>query len=109
MIDVMIIEAVMRDSQALSVSSLKPKFLVGTGQWKLVEDENGDHILFKDDFINQGKIFAAQILEDCELVEGERLVLLTSVLHGGLECGLVLFKDQAVESFDGGLDATDVG
>uniref|UniRef100_A0AAU8GHG9 Uncharacterized protein n=2 Tax=unclassified Seunavirus TaxID=2494210 RepID=A0AAU8GHG9_9CAUD len=100
MIDGMIMEAVMRDSKALAVSSLKPKFMVGTGIWKMVETDHGDYVVFTDDYIDPDKAFTVLLLQDCELVEGEKLLLLTSVAYGDLECSLVLFKDQAMEDTD---------
>lgn len=105
MIDELIMQAVMRDSQALGVSSLKPKFMVGTGLWKMVETDDGDYIAFTDDFIDPDKAFTVLLLEDCELVEGERLLLLTSVAYGELDCSLVLFRSQAA----GDSDEVDVG
>lgn len=105
MIDAMIMDAVMRDTKALSVSSLKPKFMVGTGVWKMLETDDGDYVFFTDDFLDPDNAFTVFLLEDCELVEGEKLLLLTSVAYGDLECSLVLFKDQAV----GDSDEVDVG
>jgi len=100
MIDGMIMEAVMRDSKALAVSSLKPKFMVGTGIWRMLETDHGDYVVFTDDFIDPDKAFTVLILEDCELVEGEKLLLLTSVAYGDLECSLVLFRENAVDGKD---------
>lgn len=100
MIDDMIMQAVMRDSKGLAVSSLKPKFLVGTGIWKLVETDHGDYIIFTDDFISPDQAFTVLLLDDCELVEGDRLVLLTSVSYDDLDCSLVLFRDQALGDSD---------
>lgn len=97
MIDGMIMEAVMRDSKALAVSSLKPKFMVGTGIWRMLETDHGDYVIFTDDFIDPDKAFTVLLLEDCELVEGEKLLLLTSVAYGDLECSLVLFRENAVD------------
>lgn len=97
MIDGMIMEAVMRDSKALAVSSLKPKFMVGTGIWRMLETDHGDYVVFTDDFIDPDKAFTVLLLEDCELVEGEKLLLLTSVAYGDLECSLVLFRENAVD------------
>lgn len=100
MIDELIMQAVMHDSKALGVSSLKPKFMVGTGLWKMIETEDGDYITFTDDYIDPDKAFTVLLLEDCELVEGERLVLLTSVAYGDLDCSLVLFRAQATGDSD---------
>lgn len=100
MIDGMIMEAVMRDSKALAVSSLKPKFMVGTGIWRMLETDHGDYVIFTDDFIDPDKAFTVLLLEDCELVEGEKLLLLTSVAYGDLECSLVLFRENAVGGED---------
>ncbi|AGZ17595.1 hypothetical protein X824_gp228 [Escherichia phage 4MG] len=100
MIDGMIMEAVMRDSKALAVSSLKPKFIVGTGIWRMLETDHGDYVVFTDDFIDPDKAFTVLLLEDCELVEGEKLLLLTSVAYGDLECSLVLFRENAVDGND---------
>lgn len=100
MIDGMIMEAVMRDSKALAVSSMKPKFIVGTGIWRMLETDHGDYVVFTDDFIDPDKAFTVLLLEDCELVEGEKLLLLTSVAYGDLECSLVLFRENAVDGND---------
>lgn len=85
----------MRDSKSLSVSSLKPKFMVGTGVWRLIEDEKGDYIVFTDDFIDPDKAFTVYLHPDCEMVEGEKLLLLTNVQYYDLDCSLVLFQEQA--------------
>ena len=37
MIDNLIMQAVMRDAEALAVPSVKGKFLVATGLWRMVE------------------------------------------------------------------------
>lgn len=95
-IDNMIMEAVMKDSKALGVTSLKPKFMVGTGIWKMLETDHGDYVIFTDDYIDPDKAFTVLLLEDCEMVEGEKLLLLTSVSYDDLEMSLVLFKDYAV-------------
>lgn len=101
MIDEMIMQAVMRDTKALAVSSLKPKFMVGTGVWKMLETEHGDYVIFTDEYINPDKAFTVLLLPDCELVEGEKLLMLTSVAYDELECSLVLFRDSGVEDLDG--------
>lgn len=100
MIDELIMQAVMRDSKALGVSSLKPKFMVGTGIWRMLETDHGDYVVFTDDFIDPDKAFTVLLLEDCELVEGEKLLLLTSVAYGELQCSLVLFLENAVDGKD---------
>lgn len=100
MIDQMIMDAVLKDSRSLSVSSLKPKFIVGTGLWRMLETEEGDYIVFTDDYVDPDKAFTVLLMEDCELVEGEKLVLLTSVAYGDLECSLVLFRHNAVDGTD---------
>lgn len=100
MIDQMIMQAVMRDQRGLAVSSLKPRFMVGTGAWKLVETDDGDYIFFTDDYISEDEVFTVLLLEDCELIEGEKLLLLSSVAKGEDEYSLVLFRDMAVEDSD---------
>lgn len=104
MIDELIMQAVMRDSRALGVSSLKPKFMVGTGIWQMLETDHGDYIVFTDDFIDPDKAFTVLLLEDCEMIEGEKLLLLSSVAYDDLECSLVLFRGQA----KGDTDESDV-
>lgn len=94
MIDRLIMEAVFRDEKALGVSSLKAKYLVGTGPWKMVEDDGFEYIVFTDDFIAIDRAFKVMLLEDCELVEGERLVMFTSVAMDEFDYSLVLFKEN---------------
>lgn len=95
MIDRLIMEAVFRDEKALAVTTLKPKFLVGTGAWGMHEIDSYTYIVFTDEFISNDKAFSALLLEDCELVEGENLVMFTSVAMDEFEYSLVLFKDKA--------------
>ncbi len=66
----------------------------------MVETDDGDYITFTDDFIDPDKAFTVLLLEDCELVEGEKLLLLTSVAYGDLDCSLVLFQSQAAGDSD---------
>lgn len=105
MIDKLIMDAVSRDQNSLGVSSLKPKFMVGTGLWKMIETEHGDYIVFTDDFISKDEAFTVYLNEDCELVEGENLILLSSVAYSDLQCSLILFKDQVM----GDINEIDVG
>lgn len=95
MIDKLIMDAVSRDQNSLGVSSLKPKFMVGTGLWKMIETEDGDYIMFTDDFISKDEVFTVYLNKDCEMIDGEQLLLLTSVSYYDMDCSLVLFKDQA--------------
>lgn len=95
-IDNMIMEAVFRDEKGLAVTSLKPKFLVGTGAWGMNEFDDHTYITYTDEFISDDKAFSVLLLEDCELVEGERLVMFTSVALDEFEYSLVLFTDKAI-------------
>lgn len=66
----------------------------------MLETEEGDYIVFTDDYVDPDKAFTVLLMQDCELVEGEKLVLLTSVAYGDLECSLVLFRQNAVDGED---------
>ena len=51
-------------------------------------------MIFTDDFTDTNVSFTVLLLDDCELVEGEKLLMLTSVLLDTQEFSLVVFKDQ---------------
>lgn len=94
MIDNLIMQAVMRDAESLAVPSVKGKFLVATGLWRMVESGDDCYVIFTDDYTDPNVAFTVLLLDDCELVEGEKLLMLTSVLLDTQEFSLVVFKDQ---------------
>ena len=103
MIDRLIMEAVFRDEKALGVQSLKPLYLVGTGVWNMVEFDDHTYISFTDEYIGE-QTFTVMLLSDCELVEGEKLVMFTSVSMDKFEYSLVLFKENVVKEESEGSD-----
>lgn len=112
MIDQIIMDAVLKDEKALGVSSLRPNYVLMTGIWRLVDDEEGvPHILCTDDYRNLEEALDVIVAPDCEVVDGERLVMYTSVLLDSAEFSLVLIKSKVwvEQPEDGGTDAPDVG
>lgn len=112
MIDQIIIDAVVKDEKALGVSSLRPNYILMTGMWRMVDDPDGVlHILCTDDFRNIDEAMDVIVAPDCEVVDGERLVMYTSVLLDTAEFSLVLIKSKVwvEQPEDGGSDAPDVG
>lgn len=94
MIDNLIMHAVMRDSEVQAFPNSKKKFLVATGLWRIVESGEDCYVIFTDDYTDPDVAFTVLLLDDCTLVEGEKLLMLTSVLLDTQEFSLVVFKDQ---------------
>lgn len=69
------------------------QMLVGTGVWKLWEQDDGVYVSYTDDYTDE--VIDVVVMEDCKLVEGERLVFFTSVHKNGDNYGLVLFQNMA--------------
>lgn len=90
MVDAWIMDVVSIDDERWRRLKRNSEHLVGTGIWKMWEDENGVYITFTDDHNDQVKDVV--LMEGCQAISGERLVYFTNVHYEGLNYGLVLFK-----------------
>lgn len=92
-VDKLIMNAVFKSEKTNPVSQ---KYIVGTGYWIMTEDDGETYISFTDDMFNEDKCFSVLILDDCEMVLGEKLVMYTSAAMGDKEFSLILFKTKAL-------------
>lgn len=94
--DLAIMAAVFADEHKVGVTQLKPTFIVATGMWRLYDGNDYAFILCTDDFASD-RVFALTLNRDCEIIEGEKLCVFTSVQEDatGPAYSLVLFKDKA--------------
>lgn len=99
-VDSAIMEAVFEDDHETGTLKTKGTFIVATGMWRLYEDDGMAYILYTDDYAGV-RVWSAVLKEDCELVEGERLCMFTSVETDVKLCSLVLFKDKAYTPDEG--------
>ncbi|UYL84903.1 hypothetical protein pEaSNUABM56_00202 [Erwinia phage pEa_SNUABM_56] len=107
MIDQVIMEAVLKDEAALGVSSTRPNYIVMTGLWRMLDDDQGNPwVICTDDYRNPDQALNAAVLPECEIIDGERLVMYTAVQVDDLEFSLVLIKSKV---YTGDSDETDVG
>lgn len=107
MIDNIIMEAVLKDESSVGYTTTEYNYLVMTGSWRLVDDEEGQpHILSTDDFRSADSVLDVIVHPECEVIDGERLVMYTKVVLDGREFSLVVLKGRV---YQGGDDETDVG
>ena len=107
MIDRIIMEAVLKDEGAVGKTSTEYNYLVMTGSWRLVDDDQGQpHILSTDDFRSADAVLDVTVHPECEVVDGERLVMYTKVILDGREFSLIVLKGRV---YQGGDDEPDVG
>ena len=99
-LDNAIMEAVFEDDHTTGTIKTKNTFIVATGMWRLYEDDTISYILYTDDYADD-RVWSAVLKEDCELIEGERLCMFTSVETDVKLCSLVLFKDKAYAPDEG--------
>lgn len=92
MFDAWIMGVVSIDDERWRRLKRNSEHLVGTGIWKMWEDENGVYITFTDD--HNDKVKDVVLMEGCQAISGERLVYFTNVHYEGLNYGLVLFKSM---------------
>lgn len=92
MVDAWIMDVVSIDDERWRRLKRNSEHLVGTGIWKMWEDENGVYITFTDD--HNDKVKDVVLMEGCQAISGERLVYFTNVHYEGLNYGLVLFKSM---------------
>ena len=107
MIDNIIMEAVLKDEAGVGVSSPRYNYLVMTGTWRMVDDDQGQpHILSTDDWRSPDAVLDVAVQPDCEIVDGERLLMYTKVLLDNQEFSLVVLKSRV---YLGEADEADVG
>lgn len=96
MIDQLFMKAVQEEDARAKDAREESDFIVATGVWKMDQDGSGNvYIRYTDDFSD--KSTDVYLLEGCQTVEGERLVMFTNILHNGRSKGLVLFKSMVYE------------
>lgn len=98
MVDAWIMDVVTIDDERWRRLKRNSEHLVGTGVWKMWEDENGVYITFTDDHNDQVKDVV--LMEGCQALSGERLVYFTNVHYEGLNYGLVLFKSMVYQPLE---------
>ena len=98
-VDQMILNNVYMDERCLGFTYYTPKYLVFTGAWAIIEDEEGSYLTATDDYT--GKTPTTLLLaEGCEIIDGEKLCVYTDCILDGVVYSVVLFKECAVELSD---------
>lgn len=99
MIDQLFMKAVQEEDSRAKDAREESDFIVATGVWKMDEDAEGNmFIRYTDDFSN--RYTDVYLLEGCQTVEGERLVMFTNILHNERSKGIVLFKGMVYSGED---------
>lgn len=107
MIDNIIMEAVLKDESGVGVTSTRYNYLVMTGTWRMIDDDLGNpHILSTDDWRSPDAVLDVALHPECEILDGERLVMYTRVLLDNQEFSLVVLKGRV---YQGDADESDVG
>lgn len=85
----------MKDERSQGISSLHQNFILMTGCWRMVDGDGGiPHILAMDNFMSVDKVLDVTIMEDCEVIDGESLLMYTRVALEGQEFSLVVIKSR---------------
>jgi len=87
--------AVMSDEQAAGVSSFRHNYIVMTGCWRMIDGDDGvPHILATDNYSSPENVLDVVLADDCEVIDGEVLLMYTRVLLDDREFSLVVIKSQ---------------
>lgn len=98
MIDNVIMAAILEDEGSVGLTSTRYNFLVMTGKWRMVDDDEGQpHILATDNFSSPDGVLDVTLQPDCDIVDGERLIMYTRVLLDNTEFSLVVIKSQVYQ------------